>query len=122
MGIRRARKDPLHRLILTRVLRSLVRVITGIPVKDINIPYKLTRGDLLKELLISIPPDTLAPSILLAIGAHRRGVRIIQWPVTHLPRTTGQTVLKPVKLAKFCWKAFGQLLRYIRSDRYGYGR
>jgi len=113
MGIRVERKDPIHRVALSRGLRLLVRTITGIPVEDINIPYKLIRRDLLGELLPIVPNDTFAPSILLALGAHRRGIHIIQVPVRHLARTTGRTILKPLKLARSCLRALRQLLRFV---------
>ncbi|HLG18258.1 MAG TPA: glycosyltransferase family 2 protein [Bdellovibrionota bacterium] len=117
MGIRMHRDDPWHRLLLSRTLRWIGFILTGIRVHDINIPFKLIRRDLLGKILLAIPGDTFAPSILLAIGAHRLGVKITEIGVRHLPRKTGQTVLKPWKLAKSCARAFRQLRRFCVEFR-----
>ena len=112
IGIRMNRDDPWFRLIISRILRLISRVLTGVPVRDLNIPYKLIRKDLLDQLLPSIPSDTFAPSILLVLGAHYKGVSFRQVEVKHLPRTTGETVLRPWRLFRSCLQAFRQLAQY----------
>ncbi|HEY7565806.1 MAG TPA: glycosyltransferase family 2 protein [Acidimicrobiia bacterium] len=117
MGNRSKRHDPWHRLLLTRITRWITFLLTGIRVRDINIPYKLIHRELLQRLLPAIPPNSLTPSILLAVGAHALAVPFLETDVQHLARKTGQTALRPLTLTRFCVRAFGQLLRFRVSFR-----
>ncbi len=119
IGYRKNRNDPWHRLVITNILRFIVNILLGVPVRDSNIPYKLIRRDLLQKLLPLIPDDTFAPSILLALGAERKGVSFKEVPVQHLPRRTGKTVLHPLRLSRACIKSFFQLLAFDKKLAHG---
>lgn len=117
LGYRRVRHDPLHRLILTRIVRALLLVLFGSYLRDSNVPFKLIRAERLRELLAAIPPDAFAPSILIAGLAALRGLRLHQLPVTHLPRLTGQCSIVRWKLLRSCCLSAWQLLRLAFSAR-----
>jgi len=115
-GIRTNRNDPAHRLILTRFVRMAVWVLFGRYIRDANIPFKLLHRQVWEKFSACIPRDTLAPSLFLAAAAAKDPKVVFESiPVRHLPRTTGATVLKPLKLYRFCRRAFRQMLQF-RKD------
>jgi len=111
-GIRKKRHDPLHRLVLTRCIAFALFTLFGAKLSDANIPYKLFRRTLWKKARSIIADGTLAPSLFFAAFCAVYKFNILYIPVTHLPRTTGTVNLKPLKLFRFCKKAFGQLWNY----------
>ena len=111
LGYRVRRRDPVHRLVLSRVVAACASLLVGRRLRDPNVPFKLLRRALWTDLAPYVPPDTLAPSILLAAAAARRGWRIEQVPVTHHPRAVGQSSLRAARLIAFSARGLGQLVR-----------
>lgn len=120
LGIRRARQDPLHRLVLTRFTAVLVSTLTGGWVRDANTPFKLVRRDLYEHLSPSIPSDTFAPSLLLVMGARRSGARVLEIGTTHLPRAHGTSTLNLPRLARVIGRCVVQTVTFRRRrlERY----
>ncbi len=112
IGVRAVRHDPRHRLILTAVTRVIVSVLARRWLRDANVPFKLVRSSLVRHLSPFIPPDTFAPSILLAAGAARTGARITETEIRHLPRLHGQSTLRVWRLARACLRSGWQTLRF----------
>ena len=117
-GIRRTRYDPKFRLFLTRVIRIALRLLFRVAPYDANVPCKLFRRDLWTAASPNIPPDTLAPSLFLAIFAESRGYRIAYRDVMHRERATGEVSIRRWKLIRFCAKGFLQLLTFRRRLRH----
>jgi glycosyltransferase involved in cell wall biosynthesis len=99
LGVRAQRADPTHRLVLSGVVRRLVAVLAGRPIRDANVPCKLIAADLWHEVRPLLADDTFAPSIALAIVAARRGRPIHEAVVAHRARATGVSSLRPLRLA-----------------------
>lgn len=112
LGIRVDRHDPLHRLVLTRVVAVVVSSLAGRRLRDSNAPFRLVRRGLWEDLRGFLGPDTLAPSILVTMGAAVRGWRIVEVPVTHLPRQGGTSWLRAFRLLRFSLRGLGQLGRF----------
>jgi glycosyltransferase involved in cell wall biosynthesis len=112
LGVRVRRHDPLHRLVLTRAVRLVVSALAARPLRDANVPFRLLRRALWEDLRSFIGPDTLAPQILVTMGAAVRGWRIVEVPVSHLPRERGQSSLRALRLVRFSLRGLGQLLRF----------
>jgi len=113
-GIRAHRDDPPLRLWLTKVIRNALTVMFGVRLRDANVPYKIFRRRLWEEAKPLIPPDTLAPSLFLAVFAAKKQFDIATFPIPHRERQTGVVSIRRWKLIRFCAKAFGQL-RVFRS-------
>jgi glycosyltransferase involved in cell wall biosynthesis len=111
-GVRRHRDDPTLRLVLTAVIRQSIRLLFGVRLYDSNVPYKLLRRSAWEEAKPHIPPDTLAPSLFLAIFMKRRGMDIAELEISHRERQTGEVSIKRWKLVKFCARGFRQLLAF----------
>jgi glycosyltransferase involved in cell wall biosynthesis len=122
LAVRVHRQDPRHRLLLTRAVRIAVAAVAGRRLADANVPFRLLRREVWEELSPLIGEDALAPSILVAVGAVRRGRRVVQVPVGHRPRTgTGPSTLRRVRLISFSLRALGELLAF-RARVGGRGR
>lgn len=113
-GVRRRRHDPALRLYLTRVIRGAVQLMFGVRLDDGNVPYKLVRRRVWDEARPLIPPDTLAPSLFLAIIARRQGRDILELEVAHKERNTGEVSIRRLKLLKFCARGLSQMIELRR--------
>jgi glycosyltransferase involved in cell wall biosynthesis len=111
LAVRIDRQDPRHRLLLTRAVRVAVAVLAGRRLADANVPFRLMRREVWEELRPLIGEHALAPSILVAVGAVRRGRRVVEVPVRHRLRTgTGPSTLRRVRLIGFSLRALAELL------------
>jgi dolichol-phosphate mannosyltransferase len=112
LGVRESRHDPLHRLLLTRVVRIVTSLLAGRRMSDANTPFRLVRRPLVEEMRVYLEPGTLAPNILIALGASVRGWRVVDVPVTHLARERGVSTLRKVRLLKFSLRGLAQLVAF----------
>ena len=83
-GIRRNRQDPLHRLLISRLLRTQLNVAFGVRVTDANIPFRLMRADFLRLALTAVPASSFAPNIFISILAKRVWNSHREIPIRHL--------------------------------------
>jgi glycosyltransferase involved in cell wall biosynthesis len=113
-GIRTQRQDPTLRLWLTRVIRQVLPVLFGARITDANIPFKLLRRQVWEDARPLLPPETLAPSLLLAVFAASRHYDVAYLPVPHRERQTGTVSIRRWRLIKFCARAFRQLIAFRR--------
>jgi glycosyltransferase involved in cell wall biosynthesis len=109
IGHRQMRNDPLHRLILTRILRLINFVFFGVYVKDINVPFRLISFDLLKDSMETIKSHTNIPNVFLSLYAFKN-FECYTKIIKHKKRITGKVVLVNLNLIKFCVKSFFELI------------
>lgn len=112
LGVRAERRDPAHRLVLSRVVSTTVTALVGRRVRDPNVPFRLIRRELWDDVSPLVGADALAPSILTVVGAVARGWRIAEVPVTHLPRAGGGSTLRAWRLVSFSARGLAQLVRF----------
>lgn len=122
LGVRAKRDDPYNRKAITFVLRSLLRLVFGVPLRDANAPCKLVTREVLDEALATMPKGCLTPSIFLALTA-MRGQRAgryttLELPVGYRQRQTGTPLatLGSWRLYRFCAQSFFQLLSLVRRS------
>ena len=109
IGHRFVRNDPLHRLIITRILKFINLFSFGLYVKDINVPFRLIGFNLLKDPMKVIKSQSNIPNIFLSLFAFKNfkcHTKIIK----HKKRVTGKVVLVNLNLIKFCFKSFFELI------------
>lgn len=80
------RKDPLSRLILTRIYRMVVRFFTGVKIHDFNCGFKAYRASVVKHIKLYGDMHRLIPVI-----AYNQGFRVAEIPVDHRPRKFGKS-------------------------------
>ncbi|MFI5347938.1 MAG: glycosyltransferase family 2 protein [Elusimicrobiota bacterium] len=110
LGWRKARRDPLHRLAITRLLRGLVGIFFGVDLKDSHVPYRLYRARYLEKLLAAAPSSAFATNIFLAVLAAKDGQNLFFVPVDHRERRTGTISIVRWKLMKICFRSAVELL------------
>jgi glycosyltransferase involved in cell wall biosynthesis len=116
-GQRVRRHDPALRLFITALVRWTVKALFGVRIFDPNVPYKIFRRKLWEEAREFIPADTFAPSLHLAIFARVRGFDIVESPIRHRERETGEASIRRWKLFKVLARAGVQLLAFRGSLR-----
>ena len=112
LGVRENRRDPTHRLLLSRVVRLASSLLVGARMRDVNTPFRLVRRAVWEDLRPLVGSSTLAPNIFVAVGAKVRGWNVVELPATHRPRVTGTGSLRALRLVRFSLRAFGQLLAF----------
>ena len=117
LGVRLHRQDPVHRLVLSRIVSKIVSLLAGRRLRDPNVPFRLLRRSLWDDLSRLMPQDALAPSILVALGAAVRGYRVVEEPVSHRPRTRGRSSLRSLRLLRFSLRGLVQLVMFRYSLR-----
>lgn len=87
IGYRIKRRDPVHRLFIAKTYNTIVSVLFGLRVRDIDCAMKLFR----REVFLGLPLTSEGPflSAELLIKLRARGTRLAQVGVTHYPRAAG---------------------------------
>jgi glycosyltransferase involved in cell wall biosynthesis len=112
MGWRIARRDPLNRRVNAAAWNWLVRRTFGIPVRDVDCAFKLVRTDLVQGLNLQSTGAMISTELL--VRSLRRGARLEQRGVNHLPRVAGDpSGASPRVVAR----AFRELLTLRRTLR-----
>jgi dolichol-phosphate mannosyltransferase len=112
LGFRRHRRDPVHRLALSRVVAVVVSSLAGRRLHDPNVPFRLFRRVVWEDLRTLVGETALAPSILMSMGAALRGWRIVEVPVSHRARRHGRSSLRAVRLVAFSLRGLAELVRF----------
>jgi glycosyltransferase involved in cell wall biosynthesis len=64
------------RNVITIILRTIVILLYGRGVNDVNVPYRLIRGSKLKDALEAIKPNQFAPNVLMTAFFIKKKFRI----------------------------------------------
>ncbi|HYM49776.1 MAG TPA: glycosyltransferase family 2 protein [Candidatus Limnocylindrales bacterium] len=108
-GFRRERKDPMVRRLNALAFFTLVRLLFGRLVRDVNCAFKLMRRELLAGLDLQ-SNGALINTEILVLGRRRRA-RIQEVAVHHFPRESGkQTGANP----RVVLRAFAELVAFRR--------
>jgi len=116
-GVRTSRRQPAMRWVITRASRLLVRLLYGVGVSDVNVPFRLMRAEVLASFLDAIPGDTFAPNVVIAGVFSRGGGSFANVPVRHQERRTGRVSIIHWKLWKAAALAAMQTVRCRRLLR-----
>lgn len=108
-GLRRRRRDPLGRRVISRMWAWLMRRLLGISVQDINSGLKIYRRRVFVG--VELLSDGAFIDAEIFARAQKRGFTVKEVEIEHLPRTAGhQTGANPLVILR----AFRELLR-LRS-------
>ncbi len=109
-GVRSGRKQQADRKLISFVSRTVIRILFGRGVVDVNTPYRLMRAYYLKQIIAQIPAGTFAPNLIISGAFARAGLRIANEPVPHEGRRTGQVSIMKWKLWKAACRALWQTM------------
>lgn len=88
LGYRRVRQDPLLRRLMGKCWTLLINLTLRMCIRDVDCAFKLVRADLLQRADLRSRGALISTEILAVVMGS--GVRVVQRPVEHLPRKSGQ--------------------------------
>jgi glycosyltransferase involved in cell wall biosynthesis len=111
-GFRKRRRDPLGRRLNAWAFFTLVRLLFGRLVRDVNCAFKLMRRDLLERMNLHSEGALINTEILVL--ARQLNARIVEVAVDHFPRLSGkQTGANP----RVVLRAFRELFAFKAEIR-----
>ena len=109
-GWRRGRQDGFSRKVITKVLRWTVKLIFRIALRDVNVPYRLMKAEILRKWIGLVPEDYYLTNIAIMAIFGRVGARILSIPITFRPRQGGKSTVN-------VWKIGGIGVQALRDFR-----
>jgi len=112
IGRRTDRRNPLSRSIVSSVARTLVNILYGKSVYDVNCPYRLMKTSSFENCFFSIPKKSFAPNVIISGYAAWKKIKTAEIEVIFKPRTTGEVSIKKFKLFKAALISGLQIILY----------
>jgi len=112
LGRRDRKVSPLVRRIMSWASRTTVGLFYSDKVDDVNAPYRLMRSSIFKKYWQIIPEDTFAPNIIISGIAGFINSRIVELPIKHINRATGEVSIKKIKLLRVAIKSLFQTVGF----------
>lgn len=114
-GNRKNRNDPLYRILISFILRSIIILLFGQYAVDPNCPLRIFRTNFLKNVIHAVSFSDI-PNILISIHAINKKV-YKSVDIVHQKRQVGSSI-KYFKLLKLCVMAFLDILKFkfLKND------
>ncbi|MBT7610417.1 MAG: glycosyltransferase family 2 protein [Bacteriovoracaceae bacterium] len=112
LGHRKNRHDPAMRLLITKILKLILKTIFTFRIVDANVPFRLLNTSYFRIVLKYIPKDFFAPNIFLTVLAYKSGLSVFVTPVEHIERQTGVVSIVSTRLLKACLQSFWELIKF----------
>src|SRR4030042_465196 len=87
------RRDPIHRVIISKAYNSLIYLLFGLKMKDINSGFKLIKKKVIDDILDEVVEFKYCVMSEFVLKAYLAGYKIKEVPVCHYPRRSGQTAI-----------------------------
>jgi glycosyltransferase involved in cell wall biosynthesis len=88
-GVKAKRHDPLHRIWIGKIYNQFARLMFGVSLQDIDCDFRLIRRATLERIHLTSTSGTICVELVKKI--EMTGTRIVEVPVTHLPRLYGRS-------------------------------
>jgi len=115
IGYRNHREDGLSRIIVTKTLKLVLRLVFGLKVTDANTPYRLMKKEILKEYLPDIPKDFNLSNVMLTVLFLYNNEKVEFIPITFRQRQGGVNSINIPKITKIGIQAVKDF-RMIKKD------
>lgn len=123
IGHRSQRQDGWQRVMVTKVLKLVLRVTFGVWVTDANTPFRLMHRGQLSEVLKEIPDGHNLTNVLISVLYTKKGYKVMYFPITFRPRQGGKNSINMRKIFKIGAKAFTNFMELGKTFRkYGKGK
>jgi dolichol-phosphate mannosyltransferase len=109
-GIRQGRVQATARKWISFVSRSIVTLLFGRGVADVNTPYRLIRRPILQAIVSEFPQKMQSPNVPISGALARAGVRIWNQPVPHQERQTGTVSIVRWSLWRAAFRSFKETM------------
>ena len=101
-GIRENDSDSAHRRFIRWLWNTGIRALFGYLASDIDCGFKVFKREVLRR--VNIPSDGAMIDTQLLAGMRARGMKIVEMPVAHLPRTAGIATGGNLKVWAKAWR------------------
>jgi glycosyltransferase involved in cell wall biosynthesis len=111
-GYRKLRRDPMLRRLNAWAFFTMVRLLFGRLVRDVNCAFKLIRRDLISRMALHSEGALINTEMLVL--ARQLQARVVEVPVHHYPRTAGKQTGANIRVVI---RAFAELLAFRAEMR-----
>ena len=118
IGERKSREDGFQRVLVTKVLKMVIKVFFNVWVSDANTPFRLMKREHLKEYLHLIPVDFFLSNVLMTTIAVKKKQKIYWKSITFKPRQKGINSINMKRIFKIgvqAMKDFRQLNKQLMN-------
>ena len=115
IGSRRHRKDGFSRIMVTKVLKLVIRLIFGVSVQDANTPFRLMKRELLNRYIGRIPKDFFLTNVLLSVFFVKNHEKVIFHEITFRPRQGGVNSINLRRITKIGVRAVRDFYRIRKT-------
>lgn len=115
IGWRRGRQDGFSRVIVTKTLKVVVKLLFHVTVTDANTPYRLMSAPTLRENLAFVPDGFNLTNVVLAAVYAKRHQRVTYLPVTFKPRQGGVNSINLRRIAGIGYHALRDFTRINKT-------
>ena len=89
IGHRNSREDGFSRIVVTKVLKLVIKLCFGVTVIDANTPFRLMESKSLKENIKYVPKDFNLSNVILSVIYAKKKESVKFIPITFKPRQGG---------------------------------
>lgn len=122
IGYRRHRKDGVSRIIVTKILKLILKLIFSVSVVDANAPFRLMKREMLEKYMPLVPPGFHLSNVLLTVLFIKNKEKVEFIPITFRPRQGGVNSINIRKIIKIGMRAvldFWRLKKLMISESGG---
>ncbi|HZC47215.1 MAG TPA: glycosyltransferase family 2 protein [Candidatus Acidoferrum sp.] len=114
-GFRGHRADPLKRRVMGKAWTTLVRILLGITINDIDCGFKLFKREKLDGMELWTQGAMISTELMARLAG--RNAKVKQVDVQHLPRQTGEQSGANLKVVARAFKELIALYRELKAER-----
>lgn len=115
IGSRKDRQDGWQRVLVTRVLRLVLRLTFGCWVEDANTPFRLMKSEQLEEVMKEIPENYSLSNVLMTVLYTKKNLGVQYFPITFRPRQGGKNSINMKRIFRIGRKALKDFWRLSRQ-------
>lgn len=105
IGYRLTRDEPIKRKILSRGYNTLIRMLFGLKVRDVNFSFKLFKREILDHITLKSEGSFIDAELL--IESRRAGYKIAEVGLPYHPRTAGESTLASTSVIQKTFEEMG---------------
>lgn len=105
IGWRKYREDGLFRIVVTKILKIVLRMIFGLDIADANAPYRLMKRQILEKYIPQIPKEFYLSNVMLTVLFIQNKEKTEFLPITFQARQGGVNSINVYKIIKTGFRA-----------------
>jgi len=105
IGHRNHREDGFSRVIVTKTLKLVLKLIFGLMITDANTPFRLIRRESMRKYITRIPVGFNLSNVILTVLLIQANENVKFIPITFRPRQGGVNSVNFKRIIKIGWQA-----------------